>query len=255
MAKDVWRSADGITRERTWPSFIPVTLWVIAAFLLATALAALGIRGLEALGVRFSSIDQTVYTTVAGVVVYAFLLLLVLGAPRVFKRWSGRIGYRKLIGLTRLLQWRDILLAVVGFVIYLALGVAVALILQHFVPGYNSNQAQDTGYGKTLSPHSAWLVLLMLVVVAPVAEEVIFRGYLFGTLRRTIPAWAAILVTSAVFGLVHWQWNVSIDVFVLSLVSCFLRLRTGSLWPSILLHMMKNGLAFYVLYVASSAIL
>jgi len=59
----------------------------------------------------------------------------------------------------------------------------------------------------------------------------------------------AALVTSLVFAAVHGQWNVAIDTFALSLVLCALREVTGTIWAGILLHMFKNAIAFYVLFI------
>jgi membrane protease YdiL (CAAX protease family) len=77
----------------------------------------------------------------------------------------------------------------------------------------------------------------------------LFRGYLLGKLRKYVPLWAAILVTSLLFGFVHGAWNVGIDVFALSIVLCLLRVWTKTLWAPILLHMLKNAVAFYLLFI------
>ena len=75
-----------------------------------------------------------------------------------------------------------------------------------------------------------------------------FRGMLYGGLRRSkMPWWGAAVIVSALFGLAHMQWNVAIDVFVLSMVACYLRELTGGIWAGFMLHMLKNGLAFFVL--------
>ena len=96
------------------------------------------------------------------------------------------------------------------------------------------------------------LAFISLVIVAPFAEEVLFRGYLFGKLQKYTSVWLSILITSLLFAVVHFQWNVGIDVFVLSIVLCLLRIVSGSLWPAILLHMVKNGVAFYFLFINPS---
>ncbi|RYZ49901.1 MAG: CPBP family intramembrane metalloprotease, partial [Sphingobacteriales bacterium] len=57
------------------------------------------------------------------------------------------------------------------------------------------------------------------------------------------------IVTSIVFGAIHGQWNVAVDVFALSLILCSLREITGSIWAGVLLHMLKNGIAFYFLFI------
>jgi membrane protease YdiL (CAAX protease family) len=57
---------------------------------------------------------------------------------------------------------------------------------------------------------------------------------------------------SALFGLAHMQWNVAIDVFVLSMVACYLRELTGSIWAGIILHCLKNLIAFIALFFVST---
>ena len=93
------------------------------------------------------------------------------------------------------------------------------------------------------------IAFVMLAVLAPIVEEIIFRGWLYGKLRIKIPKWAAILVTSLLFGLVHLQWNVGITVFCMSVVNCLLREVTGTIYAGILVHILNNSIAFYLVYV------
>jgi membrane protease YdiL (CAAX protease family) len=99
------------------------------------------------------------------------------------------------------------------------------------------------------------LAFVTLVVIAPLAEEVLFRGYLYGKLKQYIPIWLAVIVVSAIFGIFHLfgtdpiAWNLAVDTFALSVVLCVLRETTGNLWASVLLHMLKNGIAFYLLFI------
>jgi membrane protease YdiL (CAAX protease family) len=93
------------------------------------------------------------------------------------------------------------------------------------------------------------LAFVTLVVLAPIAEETLFRGYLYGKLKGHVPAIIAAIATSLLFGVAHMQWNVGIDVFILSLVLCGLRSLTGSIWSGILVHMIKNAIAFYFLFI------
>jgi membrane protease YdiL (CAAX protease family) len=94
------------------------------------------------------------------------------------------------------------------------------------------------------------MAFIALVILPPVAEELLFRGYLFGHLRTTMGFWTTSLVVSAAFGFIHGQWNVGIDTFILSLFLCYLRETTGSLWASMLLHGIKNGVAYFFLFIA-----
>ena len=59
----------------------------------------------------------------------------------------------------------------------------------------------------------------------------------------------SILLVSLLFGVVHMQWNVGVNVFALSVVLCGMREITGTIYAGILTHMLKNGIAFFLLYV------
>lgn len=243
---------DGIVKERRWPFAIVTSLWVAGAFILASVIV--GAAGYVAGHAGLRLADANILNAVLYAASTGLAVVLIIGAPRLLRLWSGKIGLARLLGFRRLLQWRDILYAAIGYVVSYAALILVGS-LAALVPGFNANQPQNTGFSMTLAPGDALVVFVSLVVIAPVLEEIIFRGYLFGTLRRSVPVWAAAIITSLLFGLAHGQWNVGIDVFLLSLVSCYLRYRTGSLWASILLHVLKNGVATYLLYVAGHAII
>lgn len=197
-------------------------------------------------GVSFDGLDTTIVNTVAGVVIYSLAILLVLGIPWLVKK---RPTTAETLGLHRLPTWMDILWAPAGLVAYLILTAIVAAVATVFLPFVDYAQTQETGFSQLIGNAQYILAFVSLVVVAPIAEEVLFRGYLFGKLRKYAPLWLSIGITSLLFGIVHFQWNVGLDVFALSVVLCLLRVVSGSLWPSILLHMMKNGVAFYFLFV------
>ena len=116
---------------------------------------------------------------------------------------------------------------------------------------------QDVGFSYYISGADRLVAFVTLVVVAPIAEEVIFRGWLYGKMREKIAAEysnvasmiISSLLVSILFGLVHMQWNVGVNVFALSLVLCGLREVTGTIYAGILLHMLKNGVAFWLLYM------
>ena len=122
-------------------------------------------------------------------------------------------------------------------------------LVKWLIPIIDLNQVQDVGFSALSSRYEYMLAFLALVVIAPIAEEVLFRGYLYGKLRQYVPIWASVIVTSLLFALVHLQWNVAIDVFVLSVILCLLREKTGSISSSIIVHMIKNAIAFYFLFV------
>ncbi|TNC13709.1 CPBP family intramembrane metalloprotease [Methylobacterium terricola] len=98
-----------------------------------------------------------------------------------------------------------------------------------------------------LSPFLAggvlWTWMLWLVVLAPLAEEMLFRGDLFARLRRLLPPAATVVVSAALFALCHAENGLlqPLSVLPLGVALGAMRLWTGSLWPCILLHAASNG--------------
>lgn len=240
------RSADGTAATYRWWLIAAIAGWVCVGFVVASVLVGGVMRGLVSLGVSFTNIDATVLNSVLAACVYGLSLAIVIGVPWLVKRYqTGRAD----LGLTRLPEWFDLLLAPAGFVIYLLASGLVMYVVSQLVPGFNAAQQQDIGFTNVAKQYELLLAFVTLVIIAPLAEEMLFRGYLYGKLRKNVPIWAAMLATSALFGLLHGQWNVGIDVFVLSLVMCTLREITGSIWAGVLVHMTKNGLAFFLLFI------
>ena len=183
--------------------------------------------------------------------IYSAITYLVAVVVTIFVPWCV-VKYkttRDELGLRGLPTWTDILLAPIGFIAFMFVAIILLAIFQKILPGVNWQQNQDVGFSNIIATSDFIVTFIMLVVVAPIAEEIIFRGWLYGKLRARIPAIPAILLVSFLFGLVHGQWNVGVTVFVMSIAMCTIREITGTIWGGILIHMLKNGIAFYFLYV------
>jgi membrane protease YdiL (CAAX protease family) len=88
---------------------------------------------------------------------------------------------------------------------------------------------------------------VLLAFVAPLAEELFFRGFVFGVLREKLGAVWGVLATGVVFGLVHVAGSPIETVGVLVILGsllCVLYLKTGSLLPCIALHAINNAISF-----------
>lgn len=95
---------------------------------------------------------------------------------------------------------------------------------------------------------SGWAtVALLAVVVAPVTEEVIFRGFLYGVLRRPFGAMAAMGATALLFAAVHGNLPAVPAYFLLAVGLTLAYERTGSLWTPILMHAIFNGISLVVI--------
>jgi membrane protease YdiL (CAAX protease family) len=87
--------------------------------------------------------------------------------------------------------------------------------------------------------------VLLIVVAAPISEEVCFRGMLFGGLRERLPPVQAALISGAVFGVLHALTGLSAvpPLIFFGFILALLYERTGSIVPGILLHMLNNSVA------------
>lgn len=238
-----------LSRKRKILYSIGLPLWAFLGFMLAQAIVLAALETSRALGVSYESANESVFNALVGAVVYALALLIVMGVPWLVKK---RATTKEELGLQRPPAWTDFVLAPAGAVVYMLLTTVVAAFAIAFLPFVDYQETQETGFAGISSQLEYILAFATLVIVAPVAEEILFRGYLFGKLRKYAPLWVAIVITSVLFAVVHFQWNVGLDVFALSIVLCLLRVYSGSLWPAMMLHMLKNGLAFYFLFINPS---
>lgn len=236
-------------RKRSdWRMLLVLPAWVFVAFIVSQLVVIGLVALLSWLGAPLDNyLRPAAQQTVVALAVYVVAVALTVGVPYVALRQKVDL---QLLGIHRLPSWSDIGLAPVGFVVYLIATTVVMSTVVAYVTGFQANQAQDIGFQAFGSQLDNALAFLTLVVLAPIAEELLFRGYLYGKLKSYIPTVVAAIATSLLFGLVHFAWNVGIDVFVLGLVLCALRSLTGSIWAGVLLHMIKNGIAYYLLFVS-----
>jgi membrane protease YdiL (CAAX protease family) len=93
------------------------------------------------------------------------------------------------------------------------------------------------------------LALLAGGLVAPIAEEAFFRGYVFAGLRQHLGLLPAMLLSAALFALVHILPTSWPPIFVLGVLFALLYDQTGSIWPAVFVHGIINALAFLVSYL------
>lgn len=179
---------------------------------------------------------------------------LVILAVYLFLR-KLKVGLKS-IGLSRP-KIKNLWQAVGGFLIYFLILIVVLQFVTWLFPGLNIDQKQQIGFEDARSTGQLILVGISLVVLPPLAEEIIVRGFLYQGLKSSLPKWISVIVTSALFALAHLQfgsgapllWTAGIDTFLLSITLIYLFEKTGSLWAGIFLHVIKNGLAFVSLFL------
>ena len=91
------------------------------------------------------------------------------------------------------------------------------------------------------------LMAPVVVIVAPLGEEIFFRGFLYKALRRRFRVWAAAFVSAVVFGLVHYYWLLIPALFVVGLGLALLYERQRSLLAPVVAHATFNIVGFVMI--------
>jgi hypothetical protein len=160
--------------------------------------------------------------------------------------WTWLVAAGFILGVALWQGWRDVALDrwanVAGWrlawlpMVYIGCGLAVATFLG-------------------LPPATVLLLILLNTLLVGFSEELMFRGVLLQAFRHATSIWMAVLLTSVAFGAVH-SLNVFVTgdlraaliqssaAFLSGLVFIALRLRTGSLWPPIIVHALWDFATF-----------
>lgn len=142
-----------------------------------------------------------------------------------------------------------------GLVPILLASAAVAGLLQRLVPDVRTpmNPAADLAIG--VSGWALILVVLLVCVVVPLLEEVLFRGLLFPALSRRYGVTGGMIVSSVVFAGLHPQLPFGfLPILAIGICLCYLYRASGSLLACVIAHGLNNGFAMVGSYLALSAI-
>ncbi|MEK7621054.1 MAG: type II CAAX endopeptidase family protein [Patescibacteria group bacterium] len=221
---------------------------VVYGFFVAQAITLFIFGALAASGlITKSGLESTVTQFIASFVAYALALLIILGIYSAVR--NSVKGIPELLGVVNKPKLNALLYVLAGYFVYFFISFVFMILIHYAVPGFNIDESQEVGFDQLGSQLEFAMAFLALVVLAPLVEEAIFRGFLFTRLRRNLQFWWTALIVSLVFGLVHMQWNVGVDVFALSLVLCYVREKTGSIWAGVGIHTLKNAIAFSILFM------
>lgn len=240
-----------------WAWVLLLPAWVYGVFLLVQYALVAVAQVLQNNGVPLGSVNPVVLVTLVSVLTYGLAVVLVIWIP--YQLWRVRTT-RKELGIHDWPTWMDVLLVVPAYVGSVILSIVILAIAVQIAPGTIDLEQQQSLPFTGMMLGTAWhymFAFVVLVILAPIAEELLFRGYLYGKMRAVTPAWISVLVVGVVFGLAHLyagegqplQWAVALNTAALGVILCILRESTGAIWSSVFVHMLKNGIAFYMLFV------
>ncbi len=87
-----------------------------------------------------------------------------------------------------------------------------------------------------------WAIILVFSFLPAVCEEFAFRGLLLAGLKRSFGAWRTIIVVGLIFGAFHIYVHKIPPIAIMGMVLAYVCLRTGSIWPGVLIHFVNNSL-------------
>jgi membrane protease YdiL (CAAX protease family) len=168
---------------------------------------------------------------------------LAIALPAAFVLGFAGIRFAPWLGLRRL-SLRQALIAagiavanqpVVSFLTWVAHGVLPAGVVEDF----DAKQRMLDGIFRM----NAVPMLITVAVAAPLGEELFFRGFALPALRRSWGAVAALVVSGALFSLLHWDPVGFLGLMEIGILLAVLRWWSGSLFASVIAHAVNNGIA------------
>lgn len=131
--------------------------------------------------------------------------------------------------------------APLAFCLYWLVNLVLCLLPEHWLDSYSEAAAG--------LEQSGAVAFFATALVAPVVEEVVFRGLIFTRLQRALPGWAAVALSAAIFGLCHGELLWFCYAYILGVIFAMLARATGSILPGMLMHVVFNAtnevLAFF----------
>jgi membrane protease YdiL (CAAX protease family) len=228
-----------------WPVLLTLGIFVAAWFILPIGI----ILVLVLIGMFFPPAHELVDVLQSNNLTVSFSFDLFTAAAALGMVYLVLRHYKlgwKSVGWRKVNLWKALAYLVGGFIVFSIFAALIIALVSYVFPSFNANQSQNNDFTASVKTHFS-LTLIALVIIPPIIEETVFRGFIFPAIARKWGIWGGAIASSALFGLAHWQANVSIYTFALGLVLCFLYVKLKSIFPGMLIHMLNNLLAFYVL--------
>lgn len=143
------------------------------------------------------------------------------------------------------------------FLLALPVNVIYVLFLERFFPSFLERMMEagnlPENFMSSPDPVSLLLLFLSVVVMAPIVEEIAFRGVLYNLLNKTLPLWVSALISSVIFGILHG--TTFLQTAIIGLVLAFIYQITGDLKVAIIGHAVNNAVAFGQAILLSTGVL
>ena len=223
-----------------WPDLLKALAAAVVVFFAAAILVQLGRAPLHALeqDLMHQGLSPHVYQLIlSSLVAYvAAVVALALFIVRPYHASWATLGYRSVPALRLAIP-----LLAYPVTVFVA-GDVEAAVVQFALHGHFVNpQAQQIAGGVTRTAANTVGLLLLVAVLAPLVEETVFRGVLYQWLRKSLPVWAAAGISAAIFAAAHAIPTIFPWLFITGLALALVFEYCGTLYCSMLLHAIING--------------
>lgn len=218
-------------QHRSFPNAIEATLLIVALFLTEIGIGEI-LSSVDALA-GVNPLDLWALISVAG----NGLLFSVLLAYKKMRHRDLFHAARHSVAATLAVLTIPILLLVPGLAL-------VTMTINSIVTKAFPMSSEEVALFEAMQTHAP-IALLFACVIAPMLEEMLFRGVILRSFLVQYSRTAAILGSAALFGVAHLNLSQFVTAFIAGVVLGWLYERTRSLWPCILLHAANNAFAMY----------
>ncbi|EJS10139.1 MULTISPECIES: CPBP family intramembrane glutamic endopeptidase [Bacillus] len=163
------------------------------------------------------------------------------------KTSKNNVVFKSFFDKPRRLHWGLIVLAtIMGMIFAVGISQIQFYILAHTVPNFLVTMLEDGNVINTSNIYMTIFTFISACVLAPIMEEVIFRGFF---LQRMAYKWGikrAVIISSLIFGLGHFD---VIGAFMFGVIMCLLYIKTKNIWTNIAVHALNNLIATSMQFV------
>ncbi len=216
-------------------------LAVVGIYLLATVATSIVMAIVAAVSGGAESLTERMSSGPMSALSYALSMTLTIVGVLIYRKL--RRGKGKMFRLS--MRGFNPMLILWGFVLVLITGIVIEPVLNLFPESFLDLLNQ-------MGANGGWSVL-MLAILAPVMEEVLFRGILLESVREKYSNGRAIVVSALMFGVIHVIPQQVVNAFVIGLILGFIYVRTDSLWPVIIIHALNNAMAYVIMQWSDGA--
>jgi hypothetical protein len=224
------------------PWFFKDTIFVliVTCLLLGTTFL-----GLEFLGVS-SYFKETEFRSlyVLGVFLLQWILIVIPLIIFTKKKYKLKIKH---FGINKIGVFETIKLVLTGYLLFLGITLIISLIIIYTnikIPGYQIQEKILPLFGDGLI--NIIIAGIIIIVIAPILEEVFFRGFILRSMVNKTGIVAGSLISAGIFAVFHMQWGSIIPIFILGLIINSLVIKKKSIIPAIFFHIFNNAISFTI---------